>query len=72
MHGLAVKCRTAIKVLSSTLISQQTHDVTPTSGIRRLNVTSGNNVVVTTLCSRNFTTLYHDVYITLQNYVYTT
>jgi hypothetical protein len=41
--------------------TQQTHDVTPTSGIRRLNVTSGKHVV-TTLCSRNFTTLYHDVY----------
>ena len=34
---------------------QQTHDVIPTSGIRRLNVTSEKNVV-TTLCSRNFTT----------------
>jgi hypothetical protein len=51
--------------------TQQTHDVTPTSGIRRPNVTSGKHVV-TTLCSRNLTTLYHDVYTTLQNYVYTT
>ena len=37
----------------------------------RLNVTSGK-YVVRTLCSRNFPTLYHDVYTTFQNYVYTT